>query len=711
VTLSFIHPWFLIGLAAVGLPVLIHFLTRARPRVIRYPTYHLLIEAGSGRQALNRLRTWIILSLRVLAVAALALLFTKPFLRTAGARAEPGSARRAVVLVDASMSMRAVQSGVPVFARARAQAADLLRSLEQGSSAGVVFIGAKPQAVLPALSRNLAVLHEGLAKAEATLERGDPAAAIALAERMLEGHGAVYVFSDFQRSNWASVDLTRYQGLSFFLRPVVAQGVDNVGITSLEKSPGEPIEGETIELTCTVFNSTAAKRKETVRLDLEGVTQTTAVELQPYSSGTAGFSFSLPTSGCFPGKVALERDDLNDDNTRYFKLRVRRALDVLVISDADRDDTTSGAFFVATALAPSEYASGGMRVLRRLSQEVDRGALETADAFFLVPPTRLNGETTDIIARRVSDGAHLVCFLDGATAPETIGALTGASKGVIAPPYQLLRPLSTEQLGGEPFGTAQTTGGPLKLFNTPDQGDLKGLRFLRRYVTETVASRKEEVLIQFTDGSAALSMSPAGRGTAVFANFSTAPDGSNLAGSPLFPPLLHELMRALRRVSDTDVNTPGRECTIDVPGAEPSAGPDKPYTVLDPEAKPLQATVLTRGRTVRLALPAVHLSGLYPVRSDRTLVDFGVVNVHPDETDTRQMNVTDLVDEHGSQNVSVTLLNSEGDILNAGRPRALWPLLIAIAALFFAAEMMLLAVWRHVPQRAARKVLTGRSQA
>ena len=706
--INFIHPWMLAGLAALGLPVLIHFLTRPRPRVIPYPTYHFLVEAGSGRQALDRLRTWIVLALRTLAVAALVLLFAQPFFRSPGVVSEPGQPRRVVLVVDGSMSMCAVESGVPIFARARAQAADVLRSLDQGSSAAVVFIGAEPRSVLPALSTNLASLHEGLASAQPTLEKGDPAAALALASRLLAGQGAIYIFSDFQRTNWASVDLARISSpdasdasspIAFFLRPVVSRPVDNVGITSIEKSPGEPVEGQTIELTASVFNSTPAARKESVRVDLEGVGQTADVELPPYSSGAVTFSFALPTAGCYPGRLSLQPDDLNDDNTRYFKIRVRKTLDVLVISDSDRDDPAGGAFFIATALAPSEYVPTGLRILRRRGQEVDRTSLETADVFFIVPPARLAGDVVDIIARRVADGASLLCFLDGNSSPETLSALAGASKGAITPPFQLLRTVSTRESAGEPFGDVLTVHGPLKLFHSSDQGDLMGLRFRRHFLAETVSGRKDEVLVSFQDGSPALSLSPAGRGLTVFVNFPAAPEGSNLAGSPLFPPLLHELIRTLRRTTDADLNSPGRPWTLDVsaPSLPGSTASETPFSVLSPDAKPLPVTVLSRGRIVRLSLPPVPLPGNYPVRLESlpTPLDFGVVNVHPDESDTRFLDPADLADRSAPDSPTVAVLDDEGSVLSAGSPTALWPHLTALAALFFAAEMLLLATWPH----------------
>ena len=72
---AFVHPWMLAGLAAAGLPVLIHFLTRARPRRIAFPPYQFLMEACAGQQSMHRLRTLLLLLLRVLAMVALALLF------------------------------------------------------------------------------------------------------------------------------------------------------------------------------------------------------------------------------------------------------------------------------------------------------------------------------------------------------------------------------------------------------------------------------------------------------------------------------------------------------------------------------------------------------------------------------------------------------------------------------------------------------------
>jgi hypothetical protein len=685
-------PWFLAGLAAVALPIVVHFLTRPRPRRIAYPTLRFLVEAGSGRQALHRLRTWLVLALRCLALAALALVFVRPYLQARGAAARPGEAQRTVLVVDASLSQRAVQGGVPLFARARAEAAEALRALEPGSMAGVVFIGAQPRPTLPALSQNIATLHEALVAAQPTLEAGDPAAALALARRMLDDDGTILVFSDFQRTNWSAVSLDDLGGCRCTLRPVTDRPVPNVAITAVDVSPAEPMVGEPVEVSCTIFNGTPARRQEAVRLDLPGVTREETVALQPYSSGRVTFDLSLPAVGIVPGSASLGPDDLTEDNARAFAVRVRDALRVLVLSSAETTDRRSAAFFVATALAPSDRAGTGLTVVRRHCQDADVTALESANAFVVVAPAELTGEAAETLARRVTEGALLIALLDGPTSPHVLSALHG---GNVTAPFHLLRPVIATDPRGEPLGEVHVADGPLRLFADPAHGDLERLRFRRHYLTQTAEGRQDEVLATFADGSAALALSPAGRGAAAFLNLSIAPNGGNLVGSPLFPALLQELLRSLRRADEGNRTTPGRPWHIDVP-----ADQGEEWTVTGPQDDPAESTVVSRGRTVRLALPPATATGHYRVESGGALAAIGVANVDPRESDTRPVPLEKLAAPGGS----VAVADSEGQVITIGTARRLWPWLAGFAVAFLALEMLSLALWRSTPQRRSAEV-------
>jgi len=668
---AFTNPWMLAALAAVGLPILIHYLTRARPRRIIFPPFKFLVEACAGQQSLHRLRTLLLLALRTLAVLALALLFARPFLKPSGAGNTADAAKRVVLLLDASLSMRAVQRGVSLFSRAQAEAANVLRALESGSEAGIIVAGVTPRPLLPALSRNIPALHDELVKAHATFEQGDPASALAMAKKMLGGSGVIYVFSDFQKSNWEAAELPA--GTLCRLRPVTREPIDNIALTSAYLAPAEPVVGEPSEVICTVFNGTARPRQETVHLELGEMTQEALVTVPPFGSTDASFNIAFPQPGPLAGKATLGPDDLMEDNVRYLNVRVNKALQALLITDSDATDQRSAAFFISRALAPSAEAAPGLTVVRRHSQDADRGVLETADVFVLVAPAALTGESLEIIERRVKDGARFIAFLDGSTAPFLVPA-------AFAPPFRLLGTVVSD--AGE-----QLVAGPRKLFIEGDASDFSALRFRRHYQNQILEGRGGDVVLSYPDGSAALTLSAVAKGSAAFVNLPLTPDGGDFIGHPMFPALIHEVLRALRRGAEEHVVTPGMAWTLDAPvGAEGAIG------VSDPEGRKIEAQVVASGRTTRLALPAAHLPGVYLVKQAERVVATAVVNIDPRESDTRPVPLESLKSGEGA---AVTTVRDEEDLLLTGKTRPLWPELAGAAAFILALEMLLLALWRR----------------
>ncbi len=688
--IGFTNALLLAGLIAIGLPVLIHMLTRPRPKVIKYPTFHMLVEAGSGQQALQRLRTILVLLLRSLLIAALVLVFTRPFWQRA-TQSMVDENPSVVLLVDASMSMGAAQGGVSLFDSARSQAADVLRSLDDNTQAAVILIGRKPRALLPVLSQNHAALHEHLIAAKRTFEMGDPASALDLAEQMLgETGGRIIILSDFQRTNWSDVALADRAGVECILTPVSDQDAENVGVTAMNVSPGVPIVDEKINLTVTLFNATLAKRSEVVHLAFEELTMDAEVELRPYSSADASFSFSMSTPGFYRGKVTLVGDGLPDDDARYITLHVRDALRALLISDAESTDSDYAAFYLARALSPSEYASTGIEVATRRPADLDRGSLETADLFVLAPPVRLTGESVDVIARRVRDGADLLCFMDGPQTSDVLNALAGASQGLISPPFTLARPVQSPR--ADLTFASQRLADPASMrLGLISDTDFSSLHFSRYFMTDNDPARQRELVMSHADGSAALAMWPCEQGGVVLMNFPVTPDAGNIAGNPLFPVLLHETLRALRQDTGRGEIRPGSAWTLDVPGGQSgSDGDEIAYRVIGPDEKPVDVDVISRGRTDKLSLASAELPGHYQVMRGDKPVDAGVVNVHPKETDTRQLNLQTLIESSAG---GVKLAGQAGTRITTSDQQPLWPKLLILAVLCMTAEMLILAWW------------------
>jgi hypothetical protein len=351
---------------------------------------------------------------------------------------------------------------------------------------------------------------------------------------------------------------------------------------------------------------------------------------------------------------------------------VSDTLRVLLLTEADANDPASAAFFVSRALVPSAQSAPGLTLTHRRGADADRGVLETSDAFVLVAPAILSAEAEEIIARRVEDGAQLMVFLDGPIS----ASLAAAS---FSPPFQL-----SDIIESDPG--APVFPGSHKLFGEADAGDWNSLHLRHHYQNTVLPGRAAEVALRYGDGAAALTVSPMGRGAVIFANLPLTVDGGDLVGSPMFPALLHELLRTSRNGSNERAGTPGSAWTLDVP--TPQEGK---LIVSGPDEKPVEVKVVSSGRLTRLALPSARLPGIYRVQQNGILAGAGVVNVDARESDTRSLPLERIKPGTGS---AVAEVRSEEDLMLGEKRRPLWPKCAGAVVALGGLEMLLLGLWR-----------------
>ena len=86
----------------VAVPIVIHLLFRQRVRTVPIGSLKFLMQVIHEHQRRRRLRQWILLALRALALLLLAMLFARPYLDASHWR---GLQQEIVVLVDRSASM------------------------------------------------------------------------------------------------------------------------------------------------------------------------------------------------------------------------------------------------------------------------------------------------------------------------------------------------------------------------------------------------------------------------------------------------------------------------------------------------------------------------------------------------------------------------------------------------------------------------------
>jgi hypothetical protein len=77
--LSAVNPWLLAGAAAIAAPIIIHLLSKRKFRILDWAAMDFLLEAERKNRRRVRMENFIILLLRCLAIALIALLAARPF--------------------------------------------------------------------------------------------------------------------------------------------------------------------------------------------------------------------------------------------------------------------------------------------------------------------------------------------------------------------------------------------------------------------------------------------------------------------------------------------------------------------------------------------------------------------------------------------------------------------------------------------------------
>src|SRR5215208_19956 len=103
--MAFLNPFFLIGVLAAGIPVLVHLVRRTRAQKVFYPSLMFLRKIEQKTIRRRHLRNLLLLLLRCLALLLLALAFSRPYFTKPSIQASTARAN-GVILLDASASMR-----------------------------------------------------------------------------------------------------------------------------------------------------------------------------------------------------------------------------------------------------------------------------------------------------------------------------------------------------------------------------------------------------------------------------------------------------------------------------------------------------------------------------------------------------------------------------------------------------------------------------
>jgi hypothetical protein len=638
--MNFLNPFVLFGLAAAALPILIHLFTRRRPRDVHFPSLEFLTEVHHSEIRRLKLKQWLLLLLRTLAVAMVVLAMARPALR-GSLGASRNASTTVVALVDVSGSMGAAAragvgggtgasanaagaAGATLGDAARGVVSDLLSTLAASDELLLVPYDSQPHPVTngpssdqPRLKSALRSIAPGAAGTDH--ERALVFAASALAQSHALNRELFWI-SDFQTTGLSSPDALHlpdgpWDRSRVYLVPLSPASRVNGALTDVALSPTETgtalsVEGASFGLPPGDLAVTASE----ARFDggAGGASSAGAASevlgrgfLALQGSGTARALLPLSRLPDTGGAVSIPDDALPLDNTRWFSSGHAATLRVLL-----RDGGGSPA--MKLALEAGSPASG-LDV-----EEVDASTLEKrapgADAIVINDVERLSPSELQAVLDFWRAGGPL--FI-------TLGARADASFWNAS----LLKELGLGELGATSNAPA---GGAWRLHvAAPGHALLAGfsaapgqpLSAARFFSVRSLGAGVARAVLSFDRDHPALLEAQ----HALVLCTSLEPAATDFAVSGAFLPLIHQAIKLLARGSASASLEPG-----DRYAAPAGTGS---WRIEDPDGGDVPCALTTHGGSTRLVSSPLERVGLYRVFEGAQLRRSFAVNSDPRESD------------------------------------------------------------------------------
>jgi hypothetical protein len=678
---SFLNTALLAGLAAAAVPILIHLFSRRKIARVPFSSIQFLEEIARRRVRRLRLTQWLILAMRVLAVALLALALGRPAFRGDFAFGKSRGESAVAIVLDRSASMGAEGQRRTLWEKARDRAVETLDAMEGKDQ--VFLIGVDPRMDAVDSYPDPLSAKETVRALETGYGTTDLAAAVRRAVSSLAGATALnkelFIISDFQRSGFGDGSGPGQMDLladleprtRVFLIPVDEGPLDNTALEDAYLSGGAVAQRVLVQ---------GARHADTP-VDAVPVT----VEAGSEVIGEAPLSISADsretleiTLNRMPGEdeeiaVRLARDRLPADDIRYVPAAGGGRVRTLLVQDPAQPSP-----FLPTALSPA--GDLGRFEVRRVAPE----ALLNADLaqLRLLVLDNVTSIPREAIVRlrqwREAGGALLIVLGDRVDIRFYNEALLPALfEGV-----RLGNLRGTDEATGVSYSLVPRAAGHEAFagFDAEVGRPLTGADFWR--IIEVQNDPGVRTLAEFGPALPALVQ---GDRALLFAS---ALDGrwNNFPTHAAFLPLLHQSLDAVLREGDSDRILVGQPVEGVVDRALVPTGADL-YCV-GPGGVLLDVTREEVPRGMKLRAEAAPVPGFYTMRAGDRVVMRRAVNMDAAESDLTPLSHAEIRQAFAGETVK---LLEEGDplgtpIREARYGREFWRELVAAAFLLLVTE-------------------------
>ncbi len=651
--MGFVSPLWLWALGGVAIPIAIHLWRRQTPRIERWAAMQFLRAALDRHARRLRIESLLLLLVRCLLLALLALAVAEPFQQLDSVAASGTPRTHKVLLLDGSLSMSTKSGSESRFDRAQQMAREIVQHSSTGDAFNLCRIGNATSAVIirrPA--RDPADVLREIDRVPLLDDAGDIAGAVRQIQELLHEVPPaqpieVYILSDFQSTNWsgdtpaeesqlrqAMKDLAGRARL--FLVDAGNRGSSNVALKSLQTPELVALTGRPFRVEVDIASFSADEETRSLEVLVDNVVRSSqAVTLSPWSEQKVTATLRIPDSG---SEVTIEArigpDAIASDNQIRRVVASRKSLDVLLVDGHPSDSLAESASgFLELAISPtsapmstSSSSSSVFQATVCTSAELPEMDLSRYDCVVLCDVANLAEEELTRLTAFAHNGGGLVVGLGDQTDREAFQRTLGVS--IMPVDWLEFADHTSEPVT---FETRDLDHPVLVPFRGRADAGLATAPVSRYARLKPRPEGNWQVILPFTTGDPAILVRSIGRGRAVLVTTSLNDSWGHWVLWPSYVPLVNRLLQfsleGRLRSDPVLVGGPIREVF-----PEPVTG-----TVQLPSAKTVDAHVETTDEETTLLWPETGFAGIYqlsispPVNRRKSFA----VNPAPPESDPR----------------------------------------------------------------------------
>lgn len=414
---QFANPGVLWALGLLAIPIAIHLFNLRRYKTVYFSDTRFLQQVKQQSKRQKRLKEYLILIARLLALTFLILAFARPFLPAQNGIFKEKSV---IIAIDNSASTQAGNEDISPFSKAISSAKAVLAQLPSSSRPALYTTGSTQLNF-----KTIAELNSEIDQIQATDATFDWQPLLNKADS-----ANIYVLTDGQKNN---LPLTAFgqSNSQFYLLPVASGSSANVAIDSTWLSAPFLRLGQTATLNLRVknFGSQPAQREITLYTN-NAPESSLSISVRAMRDTVVGIGLARLTSGYNSIEVNLKRDDADFDDTRYLSYYIPAANNVVELYESYPNP------LIANVFSGREFSFSSER-----ATQINANAIENANLIIINQVENLSNGLRGLIQQsqgnlliippaKNTDATNQLCTALGISKYGRIDTVTQTAQGI-----------------------------------------------------------------------------------------------------------------------------------------------------------------------------------------------------------------------------------------------------------------------------------------